>query len=434
MINNSFLKNATVRNAGWLIAGKAAQMLISLIVSLLTARYLGPSNYGLINYAGAYTAFFTSVCTLGINSVLVKELVDHPNNEGVVLGTTIILRIISSLLSAVMIIAIVCVVDRDEPTTILIVALCSVSLVFNVAETFNYWFQSRLQSKITTIATLLAYIITSAYKVYLIVNGKNVVYFAVATSIDYFFAGIVLILAYRRYRGRSLQFSWEYGKQLLSRSCYFILPSLMVSIYGQTDKLMLKQLIDEAEIGYYSTAVSICNVWCFVLSAIIDSMYPSIMKAFHRSKHDFEKLNKQLYALVFYISIVVSIIITAFAKYIILLMYGNAYLPTVLPLRILTWHTAFSYLGVARNAWIVCNNAQKYLIWVYLSAAIANVILNLCLIPSLGAAGAAMASLIAQIITTFVVPLFIKKLRENVNLMLAAVALRDVIPHNTDAT
>ena len=97
MILPSLFRNKTVRNAGYLIIGKIIQMVFSLVVGLLTARYLGPANYGLINYAGAYTAFFASFCTLGINSVLVKELVDHPHEEGMVLGTNLLLRSVSSI-------------------------------------------------------------------------------------------------------------------------------------------------------------------------------------------------------------------------------------------------------------------------------------------------------------------------------------------------
>ena len=109
-------KNKTVKNAGWVIGEKMIQMLISLIVGLLTARYLGPSNYGLINYATSFTAFFAAFCNLGINSLLVKELVDRPEKEGEVLGTAIFLRGISSLLSAITIIAVVSIIDADEST------------------------------------------------------------------------------------------------------------------------------------------------------------------------------------------------------------------------------------------------------------------------------------------------------------------------------
>ena len=78
MIKKLF-NSETVKNAGWIVFGKIGQMVISLIVGLLTARYLGPSNYGLINYANAYIAFFISFCTIGINSILVKEFIDNPD-------------------------------------------------------------------------------------------------------------------------------------------------------------------------------------------------------------------------------------------------------------------------------------------------------------------------------------------------------------------
>ncbi len=420
------LNNRVVKNAGWLIFGKIAQMCINLFVGLLTARYLGPSNYGVINYGSAYTAFFLNLCTLGINSVLVKEFVDYPNEEGKIIGTTLGLKGVASILSAISIMLISSFIDANEPTTILVVALCSIGLVFNILDTFNYWFQSKLQSKITAMASLIAFTVTAAYKVYLMVTDKSVVYFAFATSIDYMCIGVLLIWVYKRYKGRKLCFSWEYGKKLLKSSTPFIIPGLMVAIYGQTDKMMLKQMISDAEIGYYSTAVSICTMWCFVLSAIIDSMYPAIMEAHNKNEDSFIHKNKILYAIIFYCCIFVSVFITVFAKIIVKILYGNAYLPTVNPLRIITWYTAFSYLGLARNAWIVCKNKQKYLTPVYASAAIANVILNLIFIPQYGASGAAVASLIAQILTTLVVPFMIPALRENSKLMIEAIIFKDV--------
>lgn len=419
-----FLHNKVARNAGWLISGKVFQMLINFVVGLITARYLGPSNYGLINYAGAYTAFFASFCTLGINSVIVKEFVDNPDKTGEIIGTTLGLRALSSFLSALSIIGISFVVDAAEPTTIWVVALCSVGVIFQIFDTFNYWFQSKLQSKTTAIVTLIAYVITAIYKVILLIYKKPVTYFAFSTSVDYICVAILLLICYRKYNGGKLSFSKDYGKALLKKSVHFILPGLMVAIYGQTDKIMLKHMISDAEIGYYSTAVSLCSTWCFVLSAIIDSLYPPIMESFKVSKEDFDRKNKILYAIIFYLSIFVSGLFTIFASIIIKLLYGADYMGAISPLRVITWYTAFSYLGTARNAWIVCMDKQKYLKYLYLASAIVNVGLNFVFIPILGATGAAIASLISQISTVFIVPFFMKDLRENSLLMVQAILFK----------
>ena len=425
MIKKLF-KNATVKNAGWLIFGKVAQMIISMFVGLLTARYLGPSNFGLINYATAYTAFFMAICTLGINSVLVKEFIDHPEEEGSIIGSTLVLKAISSFFSAGIIVCIVSLIEADEITTIIVTALCSLSLLFNIFETFNYWFQSKLKSKITTLATLIAYVITSAYKVVLLILGKSVEWFAFASALDYICLGIILLICYKIYGGSKLRFSGNVSKRILKKSVHFILPGMMVSIYGYADKFMLKHMLSESEVGFYATATTICTMWCFVLTAIIDSIYPSIMEAHKVDKKLYEKRNRQLYAIVFYVSIVVSALFCIFGELVVWILYGDAYKSAVAPLRVITWFTAFSYLGVARNAWIVCEDKQKYLKYIYISSALLNVVLNFVFIPLWGATGAAVASLVTQVVTTLVVPFFIKDIRRNSILMIEAIIFKGI--------
>lgn len=423
-----FFKNKEVKNTGWMIGCKVIQMLISFVVGVLTARYLGPSNYGLIGYASAYIAFFASFCTLGINSIIIKDFVDDPEGQGTAIGSTMILRIISSILSALTIIGIVAIVDGNEPQTILIVALCTIAVPFHIFDTFNYWFQSRYQSKIPSIATLIAYIITAVYKVVLLITGKDVRWFALATSVDYICIAVVLWIAYKKYKGPKLKFSKDKSRRLLKNAWHFILSGMMVAIYGQTDKLMLKQMLDESSVGYYSVATTICSMWVFVLAAIIDSIYPTILQLNRKDEQGFNKKNRQLYAIVFYLSLFVSLCFTLGGDLVLQVLYGSAYAPAGAPLKVITWYTAFSYLGVARNAWIVSKGKQKYLKYIYLTAAILNVGLNFLMIPLWGASGAALASLITQIFTSIILPLFIKDLRPNAKLMLEAIILKDVFP------
>lgn len=420
------MKSKEAKNAGWLIAGRIVQLLLSFFISIITARYLGPSNFGIINYSAAYVAFFTAFCTLGINSVIIKDFADSPDEEGIAIGTTIILRVMSSLLSAIMIIAFVYIIDHDEPITITVTILCSLSLIFQVFDTFNYWFQHHYKSKVTSIAILVAYIITSLYKVILLVLRKNVCWFAFATSVDYICLAICLIVAYKKNDGPKLSFSFIKAKALLSKSYNYILSGMMVAIYGQTDKLMLKQMLNETSVGYYSLASTLNNMWIFVLAAIIDSMVPTIIRYGNTNKEMFEKKNRQLYAIVIYCSLIVAIGFTVLGEWVIKLLYGEDYLGAVAPLSIVCWYTMFSYLGVARNAWVVTTNNQKYLKYIGAIAAVANVILNLCFIPRWGAAGAAMASLITQILTITLVPYLIKDMRPNVKLMLEAFLLRKI--------
>jgi len=417
-----------IANAGWLIGGKAAQMLLSLVVGVFSARYLGPENYGLINYANAYIAFFMAFCTLGLNSVIIKDFVDHPEEQGKSLGSSIALRLLSSLCSMLMIVTVVSILDNGEPETIAVVALSSTSLLFHAFDTINYWFQARYQSKVTAVVAFAAYAATSIYKMVLLLLNKGIKWFAFATSVDYIVLGSILLAAYKRSKGPRLSFSWRKAKALLRKSYHYILSGVMVAIYCQTDKLMLKQMLGEVAVGYYSTASSICTMWVFILQAVIDSVYPTILRLHGTDLISYNRKNKQLYAIVFYASIAASIFFMLFGDEIIWILYGEAYMGASAPLKIITWYTAFSYLGVARNAWIVCENKQRYLKYMYLGAAALNVVLNAILIPKWGAAGAASASLITQISTSIILPLFFGEMRENAVLMLQAITLSGVFP------
>lgn len=425
-INKLFKNSKEAKNAGWLIGGKIAQMVLSFLISILTARYLGPSNYGIINYAGAYVAFFTSLCTLGLNSVIIKDFVDNPHEEGAAIGTSIFLRLCSSVVSSLMIVGIVWMLDDANQQTVVVSALCSLALVFQVFDTINYWFQSRYESRVTALATLFAYLMTSIYKIVLLVQHKGVEWFAFASSVDFICLALFLLYSYRKHGGPKLSFSWAKGKKLLLKSYHYILSGMMVAIYGQTDKLMLKHMLDESTVGYYSLASSINNMWVFILAAIIDSMYPTILQLYKQDKEAFNRKNRQLYAIVIYVSIAVGVLFVLFGRFAVTLVYGPEFEPSADPLKIICWYTIFSYLGVARNAWIVCENKQKYLKYMYFSAALINVGLNLVFIPISGATGAAVASLLTQIMTSLILPLFIKDMRPNAKLMIQAFFLKGI--------
>lgn len=426
------LKNLTgrrdVRNAGWLIGGKLVNKLLAFAVGILAARFLGPGNYGLVNYAAAYATFFASLCTLGIDCVIVKNFSDYPDEEGETLGTALLLRAVSGFLSAAAMVGIVAVVDRGEQLTIAVAALYSVSLVFQIFDTLNYWFQARLQSKYSAVAQIAAYAATSAYKIVLLALGKDVRWFAVSVSLEYVVLAVFLLFAYFRNGGERFRFSLRKAGQLLRSGGSYIAAGLMVSVYAGTDKFMLKKMLGETVVGYYSLASSVSVSWAFVLSAVIDSMYPEIVQSFPRDRALYERRNRQLYAIIFYASMLVSTLICVLAGPLVPLIYGEEYLPAVQPLRVTVWYTAFSYLGVARNAWVVCENQQKYLKFLYLGSAVLNVVLNLLLIPHREAVGAAAASLITQISAMTLFPLLIRSFRPNVKLMAEAVLLRGVLP------
>lgn len=414
-----FLNNKIVKNASWIIVSKVIQSILGLFVAMITARYLGPSNYGLINYAMSLVGFVTPLVFLGINNTLVHELTKN-HDEGQIIGTSICLSFISALCCIVSIFLFVLYLDAGELDTIIVCMLYSMILIFQVLDLVQYWFQYKLLSKYSSIVMLVSYFIVSLYKILILIMNKNVYWFAVANTIDYFIISLSLLYLYRKMGGKKLVFSKSMAINLLSSSKYYIIPGLMVSIFAQTDKLMLKLMINVTETGYYSAAVSCATMTAFVYAAIIDSFRPIIFKSYEVSIKIFELNLKRLYLIITYISVAQAVIMSIFSEPIIRLLYGDSFIPASKALMIVCWYVTFSYYGSIRNIWMLCKKLQRYLWIINIFGAVLNIALNSILIPLYGIVGAATASLMTQFFANFVIGFFIKPLKKNNELIIYA--------------
>lgn len=411
-------RNKVIKNASWIIACKIVQSILGLIISMLTARYLGPSNFGLINYASSIVAFVAPIMYLGLTGVLVQEIINNPQREGETLGTAILMSFVSSIFCIAGIAAFVSVANYGEQETMAVCVLYSILLVFQSVEMITYWFQAKLKSKYPSIVSLCAYVIISVYKIYLLASGKSIRWFALSNALDYMIIAFALIIVYYKIGNQKLSFSWNTAKSMFSKSRYYIVSNMMIAIFSQTDRIMLKIMVNDAATGYYSAAVTCAGMSGFIFSAIIDSFRPVIFDSKKTNECLYEKNLCRLYSIVIYMSLLQSVVVTILAEYIIQILYGSEFFLSIAALRVVVWYTTFSYLGAIRNIWILAENKQKYLWIINLSGALANIILNCFFIPVIGVVGAAVASLITQIFTNVIIGFILKPIRKNNKIML----------------
>lgn len=405
--------NKVAKNAVWIIGVRIVQSVVALLINMLTARYLGPSNFGLITYAASLVAFVLPIMQLGFSNVLVQEIVNDSDAEGTILGTSITLSLISSVCCIVGVTSFAFIANPNEPITVLVCLLYSSILVFQACDHIEFWYQAKLMSKYTSVISLVSYVLVSSYKVYLLVTAKSVLWFAISNALDYALISICGLILYRKLGGKKLSFSWNVGKSMFEKSKHYILSSMMVTIFAQTDKIMIKMMMNESATGYYGAAVACAGMFSFVFGAVIDSFRPSIFEAQKENEELFKHRLTMLYSFIIYLSLAQSAGMTLLSKWIIFILYGKAYEPAISALQIIVWYTTFSYMGSVRNIWILAKNKQQYLWQINTFGAAANVILNAILIPLIGINGAAIASLITQIFTNVIVGYIIKPIRPN---------------------
>ncbi|WP_410984293.1 flippase [Bacillus cereus] len=424
--------NKFTSNTIWLILERVFQLVLGLVVGIWTARYLGPSNYGVLNYGASFVAFFSVICSLGLENVIIKYFVDYPKKNNVILFSAITIRLVVSIISILVIYFIVSITHYNEKIIIAVIMLQSLALIFNSLDTIDYWFQSRLMSMYVVIAKSIARLFASIWKVYLLVSGASLQFFALSGAIEAMVVGIILLVIYFKKNSIHVSFSRYYSKELLLNSYHFILSGLLVTLFTQMDRIMLGNLIGQESVGVYSVASTIATLWYFVPLAVINSSRPIILKKRQVSIPEYQLSLKRLYSFIFWLGVLVAVFITLFSNVIIKSLYGRQYIEAAIPLAILIWASVFSLLGTARNIWIVSEGVNKYTKYYFLIGMFVNFVLNYIFINLFGVLGSAIATLIAQITTTIMAPMLFKKTKESTYLMSQALILRGIIPKPKD--
>lgn len=417
----ALLRSKNIRNSFWIIAEQIFQMLVSLVVGLLSARYLGPQNYGTLNYTASFVTFFSAIATLGMEGVVIKKLIDHPDREGSYLGGCIVLRLGASLLSIIAIEILIAALNPGDPLKLWLGLIQGLQLFWRSFLILDSWFQRYLKSKFVSIGKMAACLTVAAYRVYLLVTGKPVIWFAFAATLSETVVAVTCMLFYRREKKQSIRVSIPCGMDVLKESYHFIISGVMVAIYSQMDKIMIGSMLGDVQVGYYTTANTITSMWVFIPTAVINSFRPMILELKSKGEEAlYLRRLKQLYSALIWMCIAFSLFITLSARLLVGLLYGEAYLPAAGALRICIWYELFAMLGTAQGIWILAENKNKYIKYYLSIGAAVNLILNALWIPAYGIEGAAAATVITQITANLLAPLLFKQTRVNTRIVLEA--------------
>ncbi|PHJ66988.1 flippase [Nostoc linckia z18] len=396
---------AIITNTGWLFADRILRMGVGLIVGVWVARYLGVHQYGLFNYATAFVALFSSFATLGLDNVVVRDIVHDLSHKEKILGTSFWLKLFGGVSCLLLAVSTIYVLRHDDKITIWLVAILGTAGIFQAFDTIDFWFQSQVQSKYTVVAKNTAFIITTLIKIALIQMQASLIAFAWMTVVEIGLGAMGLAMAYniKGYSFRLWRWSFPVAKTLLKDSWPLILSGLTIMIYMRIDQIMLGEIIGDGAVGIYSAASRISEVWYFIPTAIVSSVSPTIFAAKQNNEEVYYQRIKQLLGLMVLISIAIALPMSFLSGSIITMLFGNDYAPAAGILSIHIWASLFVFIGVGTSPWFIAEGLTHLSLRRTLVGAIINVVLNLFLIPTYAGVGAAIATVISYAFGSFLV-------------------------------
>ena len=400
-------------NTSWLLGERILRMGMSLFVGIYIVRYLGPEKYGLLSYTMSFVCIFSALLDLGHREVIVRELVLYPEQRNVILGSAILLRLSGAVFFVSGVAIGLQLVDNDEQTSLMIVII-ALGMAFQSWELIDYYFQSRVQSKYTAWAQTVQLIVASLIKIYLIIWQAPLIYFAAIFSLEYVITAALFLLMYKWQVGSFpiRNCNLKYAKQMLKKSFPLLLTGTAILIYMKIDQVMLKELVGTETVGTYAAAVKLCEVWYHIPVLIAVSLYPAIIGVKDKDPALYHAQLQKLYTLLVWVALVLAIPITFLADWIIYILYGNEYIESVIILKIYVWAGIFVSMSLANNKWMIIENFQNYILLTTLLGMSSNIIFNVILIPSYGAPGAAVATLISYGIGSYLSLFLFAKVRK----------------------
>lgn len=411
-------------NMFWLMADRVVRTVIGLFFLGFIARYLGPEQYGKLSFATAFVIVPSIFAGLGLREIIVRDLVKKQDKIDEILATAFILKLLGGIIVLFFCIGMITAIRPTDIEAWWLVGIIAASFIFMAFEVTDFWFQSQVMSKHIVIAKLAAFLIVFLLRIWLVYAKAPLVAFAWCSFIEMLLQAVAFIVAYQIH-GKTIKFfqaTWTMAKNLLANCWPAVITALALFIQAYMDQIMLGQMLGDKEVGQYSAALRIIELFILIPSVICSSITPAITRAKMKSKDLYHNYLLNNYRLMFLLFILIALPIAIFAKQIISIIYGNAYQYSAPLLTLLSFRLFFANFGIARNLLFIVNDGLfRYSLLAASIGAIANIALNLILIPRYHSFGAIWASLISFSLTLFVIDFFYSKTRVNLKLMLYAI-------------
>jgi O-antigen/teichoic acid export membrane protein len=389
---------------------KTIRMGVNFLVGIFIARHLGPGGYGLLSYGLSVVALFGILSSLGLDEIIVRNLVRDPLRRDGILGTGAGLRIAGAVLVLILAPSFSFLVAPDRES-FLVVLILAFGPLFQSLALIDFFFQSRVQARDSSIALGSAFGLASLLKVAFLLAHAGVFWFAGAYLFEYVATAAAFSVMYEK-RGNRIS-RWEFHRKeavaLLRDAAPMIFSGFLVMVYSRIDQVMIKSMLGSDAVGNYSVAVAMTEAWQVVPFVLTASLFPAIIDAKKNHEHVFRGRMFQLYGFLLWASVVLALPVCLASNWIIGILFGAAYGSSGPVLSILIWNCVFIFLHYANSKWIITENMQR--IWLLISpiGCLINVVGNLLLIGRYGIRGAAVATLLTQFVTSHLVFAFNRK-------------------------
>lgn len=405
-------KSMVAKNLFWAVVGKVTTLLGSLFVGVIIARYLGPEQYGLMNYVISYVQLFQIIAVFGLDSIEVREEASGKEDFRVIIGTAFVVKMVLGGGTVGLTVLTSLVLNADSYTTLL-VAVYSMSMVANAFNVIRNYFTAIVQNEYVVKSEIARTLLGAAVKVALLFSGAGLTLFVLASAFDYVLLAAGYFVAYKKKIGSMAEwrFDCRYASYLLKESFPVLLTSAAVIIYQRIDQVMIGQMIDNTSVGYFSVATRIVEILVYIPTILAQTLAPVLVSSRQVSEAKYRGQAQTFMNVALWLTALASAVTSILACWMVQLLFGTQYLPAAAILQVLAFKAMAMALSSTAGSMLIIEELQRFAIFRDVLGCVACIVLNYFLLPVYGIMAAAVIAIVSNVVAGYVADALIPSYR-----------------------
>ena len=413
-------------NGAWSLLNQTVRVASLAAVTIALSRHFGPQRFGSLAVGLALVRVFAVIATFGLDRVIVRHLVDHTERWSAIVREAFWLKLGIAFVGYVAMLGLIFTFERGDTLLLSIAALAGGGLLFQACDVYDYAFQAQNRFALTFLGRGVPILLSTGLKIGAILANAPLIFFAGLETVEAAMIAAALFLAYRRTLSRLAPVTFVRTiawRRLLAEGLPLLLCALAVMIYTRSDIVMLGKMAGYKSAGIYAAAAQISEACALLPVALMPALFPILVR-WRRAGSDFYKRQFQwLFLLAVVGGLVFSLTLTLGARAIVPFIFGSNYLPAANVLVVHGWTILFVFVGIIQGAYDVTENLTWFATFKTFTGALLNITLNLFLIPSHGAVGSAIATLVAQIFSSILLNALHPRTRPILRIQLMSILL-----------
>lgn len=396
--NISSTKTKIITNLYWAVLGKVVTLLSTLFVGILVARYLGPEQYGLMNYVVSYVSLFQILASFGMDNIEIRELSKQNIDKDIIIGTAFRLKLFFAVITVFLVIITALLFESDRFTIVMII-IYSLSIIINRFTVIRNYFTSIVCNEYIVKSEISRTCISSIIKILLLLLKAPLWAFICALTFDFVLLSSGYIIAYKTKVGsiKRWRFDKNIAKYIIKQSYPLLFSGAAVIIYQRIDQVMIGNILDKESVGLFSVASKFVEILIFIPTIIAQSTTPILIRIKEKSQYEYHIKSQIFMSITIWICLFVSLITSICSNWIIIYTFGDKFINSIPILQILSFKAVGVAISSTAGQIIIIENLQKYTIMRDILGCIICILLNLLLLPQIGIKGAAITAFVSNI-------------------------------------